>query len=147
MVVNLVLADHHYHEADSASEEYDFGKFGKQYQASLFQVVSESRAVTTPLVNQTSRFMVHYTERSLDTRLHRLNILDVTNSDEMQFGKRDVQFTTKITCDTVNFTEVNYLFKLLQLPAILPRQTTLQFTSKTICILITLLRYTIFQFT
>ena len=114
MVLNLVLADHHYHEADLASEEYDFGKFGKQYQASLFQVVSESRAVTTPLVNQASQFMVHYTERLLGTRLHRLNILNVTNSDEMQFGKRDVQFTTKITCDTVNFTEVKYFSVSLQ---------------------------------
>ena len=114
----FILAEHEYQNANLTVSDQDMGKAyhgtvsqsrntSVLYQASLFQVVSESLAVTTPIINHASRFMVHYTERKMGTRLHRLNIWNISNTDEMQFGVRDVQYTTKVVCTTVNFTEVH----------------------------------------
>lgn len=97
-----IKADHHI--TDIAQSEYEIVRMN---QVSLFQVVTESKAVITPLINHASQLMVHYTEGNMGTRLHWLNILDdTTNTEYIQSGIMEVKFSTKMACVAINFTQV-----------------------------------------
>ena len=103
-ISGIVHIPEYHHDANLAQNEYQIPRLN---QVSLFQVVSESSAVTTPLLSHTSGLMVHYSEGQLGTRLHWLNVLDnTTNTEYIQTGMTEVTFTTKVTCTAVNFTEV-----------------------------------------
>ena len=79
----------------------------RENQVSLFQAVTESQAVTTPLLSHSTGLMVHYSEGSMGTRLHWLNVLDnTTNTEYIQTGVKEVNYLTQIRCTAVNFTEV-----------------------------------------
>ena len=94
------------HDANLAINEHEIVRTNK---ITLFQVVSESQAVTTPLLNHTSGLMVHYSEGKIGLRLHWLNVMDSTpNSNLIQTGFREVKYSTKTTCTPVNFTKVKY---------------------------------------
>ena len=102
----IIHASDDHHNANLAQNEYQITRLN---QVSLFQVVTESRAVTTPLLNHASELMVHYTEAKMGTRFHWLNIMDnTTNTEYIQFGMPEVSFSTKITCAAINFTQVTF---------------------------------------
>ena len=76
-------------------------------QVSLFQVVSESKAVITPLVKNASSLMVHFTENQISKRLHWLHIFEnTTESDQIQFGVQEIRFTSKVICTVIDFDRV-----------------------------------------
>ena len=76
-------------------------------QVSLFQVVSESKAVITPLVKNASSLMVHFTENQISKKLHLLHIFEnTTESDQIQFGVQEIRFTSKVICTVIDFDRV-----------------------------------------
>ena len=76
-------------------------------QVSLFQVVSESKAVITPLIKNASSLMVHFTENQISKRLHWLHIFEnTTESDQIQFGVQEIRFTSKVICTVIDFDRV-----------------------------------------
>ena len=78
----------------------------------LFQAVSSSSAVTTPIMKVHSEsnhtLFVHYTEQTHKMMFHWLNVNpNTTNSRFVQHGWKYINFGTKIYCIPLSFTMVS----------------------------------------
>ena len=79
-------------------------------EVSLFQVVSRSSSVTTPLHDDNSTLFVHHTEKVHDMLFHTLNVLEnTTNTEFLQTGYQDVSFGLHSACTTFHFSEVRMI--------------------------------------
>ena len=78
----------------------------------LFQAVSSSSAVTTPIMRVHSEnnhtLFIHYTEQTHKMMFHWLNVNpNTTNSRFVQHGWKNINFGTKIYCESFSFTMVS----------------------------------------
>merc|ERR1719494_1005647 len=99
-IVHILHTDH---EVDTNKSVYHAPRYSD---VSLFQVVSRSSSVTTPMHDDNSTLFVHHTEKVHDMLFHTLNVLEnTTNTEFLQTGYQDVSFGLHSACTTFHFSE------------------------------------------
>ena len=86
-------------------------------QVVLFQTVSKSSSIVSPIMKDNKpgeavnyhTLFVHYMKQTHQMVFHLLNVLpNTTNSQFIQHGYKDIKFSTKIHCETFQFTRVSF---------------------------------------
>ena len=105
---------HTEHEASLSDAVYHPPHYSE---VSLFQVVSRSSSVTTPMLdNSNATMFVHHTERVHGMLLHTLNVFEnTTNTEYIQTGWKDCRFSTKSVCTTFSFSKVRIVIQDLSI--------------------------------